>query len=71
MKKKFVILLSISLIVLSQDGRSICAVISHHEGFRPGLYTIAGSCDPACSTVFPETYVQKGSALYWRISDYV
>lgn len=33
MKKKFDILLSISLIVLSQDGRSICAVISHHEGF--------------------------------------
>lgn len=35
MKKKFVILLSISLIVLSQDGRSICAVILvfHHEGF--------------------------------------
>lgn len=32
MKKKFVILLSISLIVLSQDGRSISTVILYHEG---------------------------------------
>lgn len=32
MKKEFVILLSISLIVLFQDGRSISTVILYHEG---------------------------------------
>lgn len=71
MKKKFVILLSISLIVLSQDGRSLSTVILYHEGLALRSTPSQAVVTQLAVLCFQRLTFKKGRLCIGGISDYV